>query len=311
MSRVSLGAYVLRRVVRGVFTLWLVVTIVFVALRLSGDPATLLLSDSATAEDIANLREKLGLNQPLPVQYVTFFSKVIFQGDLGQSILRRQPASQVVAERVNATLTLALAAFFLSLAIGLPAGLLAAVRRGTVLDRVAMVGALLGQVTPGFFLGTILVLVVGLWLRLLPTSGNATWWHLMLPAVTLSAYGAASIARLSRSALLEVIHKEYMRTAYAKGLSEWVAISRHAFRNAAIPIVTVIGIHLGNLLSGAVATEVVFAWPGVGRLAVTSIFQRDYPVVQAVVLIVAGLYVVLNLTVDVLYGWLDPKIRYR
>jgi ABC-type dipeptide/oligopeptide/nickel transport system permease component len=289
----------------------LVVTIVFVALRLSGDPATLLLSDSATAEDIAQLREKLGLNQPLPVQYVTFFSKVILQGDLGQSILRRQPASQVVAERVNATLTLALAAFVLSLAIGLPAGLLAAVRRGTVLDRLAMVGALLGQVTPGFFLGTILVLVIGLWLRLLPTSGNATWWHLVLPGVTLSAYGAASIARLSRSALLEVIHTDYMRTAYAKGLSEWVAISRHAFRNAAIPIVTVIGIHLGNLLSGAVATEVVFAWPGVGRLAVTSIFQRDYPVVQAVVLIVAGLYVILNLAVDVLYGWLDPKIRYR
>ena len=307
----SLGAYVLRRTVRGVFTLWLVVTIVFVALRLSGDPATLLLSDSATAEDIARLREALGLNQPVPVQYATFFSRVLFEGDLGQSILRRQPAALVVSERIGATLILALAAFALSLAIGLPAGIISAVRRSSLLDRLAMLGALLGQVTPGFFLGTVLVLVVGLWLRWLPTSGNATPWHLILPAVTLSAYGAASMARLSRSALLEVTRKEYMRTAYAKGIRERTAIVRHALRNAAIPIVTVMGIQLGNLLSGAVATEVVFAWPGVGRLAVTSIFQRDYPVVQAVVLMVAGLYVVLNLTVDVLYAWIDPKIRYR
>jgi ABC-type dipeptide/oligopeptide/nickel transport system permease component len=308
---VSLGEYILRRAVRGVFTLWLVVTIVFVALRLSGDPATLLLSDSATAEDIAALREKLGLNQPLPVQYTTFFSKVLFEGDLGQSILRRQPAAEVVSERISATLTLALAAFAISMAVGLPAGIISAVRRNSVLDRLAMLGALLGQVTPGFFLGTILVLVVGLWLRWLPTSGNATPWHLILPALTLSAYGAASMARISRSALLEVTRKEYMRTAYAKGLPERAAILRHALRNAAIPIVTVMGIQLGHLLSGAVATEVVFAWPGVGRLAVTSIFQRDYPVVQAVVLMVAALYVLLNLTVDVLYAWIDPKIRYR
>lgn len=306
----SLGAYVVRRAVRGVFTLWLVVTIVFVALRLSGDPATLLLSDSATAEDIARLREALGLNQPLPVQYGTFLARMA-EGDLGHSILRRQPAALVVSERIAATLTLAFAAFVLSLAIGLPAGIISAVRRNTLLDRLAMIGALLGQVTPGFFLGTVLVLVVGLWLRWLPTSGNSTPWHLILPAVTLSAYGAASMARLSRSALLEVTRKEYMRTAYAKGLHERTAIVRHALRNAAIPIVTVMGIQLGNLLSGAVATEVVFAWPGVGRLAVTSIFQRDYPVVQAVVLMVAGLYVVLNLTVDVLYAWIDPKIRYR
>jgi peptide/nickel transport system permease protein len=308
---VSLGAYVLRRAIRGVFTLWLVVTIVFVALRLSGDPATLLLSDSATAEDIAALREKLGLNQPLPVQYTTFFSKVLFQGDLGQSILRKQPAFEVVSERISATLTLAFAAFVLSLVIGLPAGIISAVRRNSVLDRVAMLGAMLGQVTPGFFLGTILVLVIGLWLRWLPTSGNATPWHLILPALTLSAYGAASMARISRSALLEVTRKEYMRTAHAKGLPERAAILRHALRNAAIPIVTVMGIQLGHLLSGAVATEVVFAWPGVGRLAVTSIFQRDYPVVQAVVLMVAALYVLLNLSVDVLYAWIDPKIRYR
>ena len=307
----SLGAYVLRRAIRGVFTLWLVVTIVFVALRLSGDPATLLLSDSATAEDIAQLREKLGLNQPLPVQYTTFFAKVLLEGDLGQSILRRPPAALVVSERISATTPLALAAFVLSLAIGLPAGIISAVRRNSLLDRLAMLGALLGQVTPGFFLGTVLVLVVGLWLRWLPTSGNSTPWHLVLPAATLSAYGAASMARLSRSALLEVTRKEYMRTAYAKGLPERTAILRHALQNAAIPIITVMGIQLGHLLSGAVATEVVFAWPGVGRLAVTAIFQRDYPVVQAVVLMVAALYVLLNLTVDVLYAWIDPKIRYR
>ena len=307
----SLGAYILRRVVRGIFTLWLVVTIVFVALRLSGDPAALMLSENASAEDVARLREQLGLNQPLPVQYATFFSKVLFQGDLGQSIARKQPASAVVAERLSATLKRALTGFTLAMLIGLPAGLLAAVRRGTALDQVAMVGALFGQVMPTFFLGTILILVFGLWLRLLPTSGDATPWHLLLPAVTLAAAGGASIARLSRSALLDVVRKDYMRTAYAKGLRERTAILRHALRNAAIPVVTVLGIQLGHMLSGAVATEVVFAWPGVGRLAVTSIFQRDYPVVQAVVLMIAGIYVILNLAVDILYGWLDPKIRYQ
>lgn len=295
---------------RGVFTLWLVVTIVFFALRLSGDPATLLLSDSATAEDIARLREQLGLNQPLPVQYATFFSRVLLGADFGQSLQRRQPASIVVAERVPATLTLALAAFALSLIIGIPAGIVAAVRRNTLFDRLAMFGALLGQVTPNFFLGIVLVLVVGLWLRLLPTSGDATWAHLILPAITLSAYGIASMARLTRSALLDVVRKDYMRTAYAKGLSERLAVSRHALRNAAIPVVTVMGIQLGHLLGGAVATEIVFAWPGIGRLAVQSIFLRDYPVVQAVVLMIAAIYVGINLLVDVAYGWLDPRIRF-
>ncbi|MCC6175878.1 MAG: ABC transporter permease [Chloroflexi bacterium] len=307
----SLGAYVLRRVVRGIFTLWLVVTIVFVALRLSGDPATMMLSENASAEDIERLRDQLGLNQPLPIQYWTFLSKVVLQADLGQSIARRQPAASVVIERLGATLELAAAGFAIALLIGLPAGLLAAVRRGTIIDQVAMVGALLGQVMPSFFLGTVLVLICGLWLRILPTSGNATLWHLILPAITVAAVGGASIARLSRSALLDVVRQDYMRTAYAKGLRERTAILRHALRNAAIPVVTVLGIQLGHMLSGAVATEVVFAWPGVGRLAVTSIFLRDYPVVQAVVLMVAGLYVVLNLAVDILYGWLDPKIRYQ
>jgi ABC-type dipeptide/oligopeptide/nickel transport system permease component len=308
---VSLGAYVLRRFIRGIFTLWLVVTIVFVALRLSGDPAALMLSENATEEDIARLRDQLGLNEPLPVQYATFFSKVLLQGDLGQSIARRQPAANVVAERLAATVKLAMAGFVVALLIGLPAGLMAAVRRGTAFDQFAMVGALFGQVTPTFFLGTILILVFGLWLRLFPTSGDATGWHLILPAITMAAAGGASIARLSRSALLDVVRKDYMRTAYAKGLRERTAIVRHALRNAAIPVVTVLGIQLGHMLSGAVATEVVFAWPGVGRLAVTSIFQRDYPVVQAVVLMIAVIYVVLNLLVDILYGWLDPKIRYQ
>jgi len=307
---VSLSAFVLRRVVRGIFTLWLVVTVVFFALRLSGDPATLLLSDSATADDVARLREQLGLNQPLPVQYATFFSRVLLGADFGQSLQRRAPAGAVVAERIPATLTLALAAFALTILVGIPAGIAAAVRRNTPLDRLAMTGALLGQVTPNFFLGIVLVLVVGLWLRWLPTSGDATWAHLILPALTLSAYGIASMARLTRSALLDVVRKDYMRTAHAKGLSERAAISRHALRNAAIPVVTVMGIQLGHLLGGAVATEIVFAWPGVGRLAVQSIFLRDYPVVQAVVLTIAGVYVAINLLVDVAYGWLDPKIRY-
>ena len=199
----------------------------------------------------------------------------------------------------------------LSLAIGLPAGIISAVRTQHLLNRLAMIGALLGQVTPGFFLGTILVLVVGLWLRWLPTSGNATPWHLILPAITLSAYGAASMARLSAQALLEVTRKEYMRTAYAKGLRERSAILRHALRNAAIPIVTVMGIQLGHLLSGAVATEVVFAWPGVGRLAGDFDLPAGLPGRAGRGADDGRLYVLLNLTVDVLYAWIDPKIRYR
>jgi peptide/nickel transport system permease protein len=306
----SLGSYVIRRVSRGVFTLWLVVSVAFVALRLSGDPATLLLSDNASADDIAHMREQLGLNASIPEQYISYFSRILVVGDFGQSLARRQPASIVVMERVAATVSLAVAGFALAVAVGIPAGIVAALYRNSIVDRAVMVGALLGQAAPNFFLGTVLILVVGLWLRLLPTSGDATPWHLVLPALTVSSYGMASLSRLSRSAMLDVLQKDYLRTARAKGLGEFATISRHAARNAAIPVVTVLGLVLGHLLGGAVATEVVFAWPGVGRLAVTSILQRDYPVVQAVVLTIAGVFVGLNLLVDIAYGWLDPKIRY-
>ncbi|MFN8525753.1 MAG: ABC transporter permease [Chloroflexota bacterium] len=311
MSYLSLSAYVLRRSLRGLFTLWLVVTIAFVALRLSGDPAALLLSDSATADDIARVREQLGLDAPVGAQYAQYFSRILLAGDFGNSLVRREPAGTVVAERISATLVLAVSAFVLAVACGVPAGILAAVRRNGVLDRVIMAAALLGHSTPNFVLGTVLVLVVGLWLRALPTSGDSTWLHLVLPAITLGTAGTAALARLTRASLLEVIRSDYVRTALAKGLRERTVISRHALRNAAIPVITMMGIVLGNLLGGAVAAEVVFAWPGVGRLAVASILQRDYAVVQAVVIIVAAVYVLLNLGVDIVYGWVDPKIRYR
>jgi peptide/nickel transport system permease protein len=317
---VSLGAYVLRPSVRGIFTLWLVVTIVFVALRLSGDPATLLLSDSATAEDIARLRETLGLNQPLPVQYATFFSRVLLEGDLGQSILRRQPAADVVSERITATLVLALTAFAISLAVGLPAGIISAVRRNSMLDRLAMVGALFRNSMPTFWLGLVLMLVGSLGLGLFPSNGMYDirspgglpdlLHHLVLPSITLSGVSAAILARVTRSSMLEVINREYVTTARAKGLSDRRVIWGHALKNAMLPVVTVMGVQLGYLLGGSILVETVFSWPGLGLQLFRAISSRDLPLVQGGVMLVSAIFVFLNLAIDLLYAFLDPRVRY-
>jgi peptide/nickel transport system permease protein len=317
---VSLGAYVLRPSVRGIFTLWLVVTIVFVTLRLSGDPATLLLSDSATAEDIARLRETLGLNQPLPVQYATFFSRVLLEGDLGQSILRRQPAADVVSERITATLVLALTAFAISLAVGLPAGIISAVRRNSMLDRLAMVGALFRNSMPTFWLGLVLMLVGSLGLGLFPSNGMYDirspgglpdlLHHLVLPSITLSGVSAAILARVTRSSMLEVINREYVTTARAKGLSDRRVIWGHALKNAMLPVVTVMGVQLGYLLGGSILVETVFSWPGLGLQLFRAISSRDLPLVQGGVMLVSAIFVFLNLAIDLLYAFLDPRVRY-
>jgi ABC-type dipeptide/oligopeptide/nickel transport system permease component len=295
---------------RAVVALWLVSTVVFVVMRLSGDPTPLLLPPDAPTSEIFRLRTELGLDRPLPVQYAVFLGNLL-QGDFGQSIRFKGPAIAVVVERLPATLELGLTSFGLAVLIAVPIGLLSAVYRNSPLDHAAMGVALIGQSAPTFFIGILFILVVSVKLGLVPTSGRGDWRNLLLPAVTLGLFGMASVARLTRSAVLEVLRADYIRTARAKGLAEMLVIAKHTFKNAAIPIVTITGLQFGSLLAGAVVTETVFAWPGIGRLAIQAIYNRDYPVVQCVVLLSAALFVVVNLVIDALYGLLDPRIRVR
>jgi peptide/nickel transport system permease protein len=295
---------------RALVALWLVSTVVFVVMRLSGDPTPLLLPPDAPRSEIFRLRTELGLDRPLPVQYAVFLGNLV-QGDFGRSIRFKVPALAVVTERLPATLELGLTSFGLALVVAIPIGLLSAVHRNTLLDHAAMGLALVGQSAPTFFLGILFILLISVNAGLLPTSGRGDWRHLVLPAVTLGLFGMASIARLTRSAVLEVLRADYIRTARAKGLAETLVIAKHTLKNAAIPIITITGLHFGSLLAGAVVTETVFAWPGIGRLAIQSIYNRDYPVVQCVVLLSAALFVVVNLAIDALYGLLDPRIRVR
>lgn len=305
----ALGSGLVRRLFRAVLTLWLVVTVVFVILRMSGDPVRLLLPDDATTGEVEALRRDLGLDQPVPVQYLKFLGNLI-QGDLGHSLRFDQPALDLVLERFPATLQLALAAFLISAVFGLAIGVITALRRGTVWDRslMALMGVL--QASPSFFLGILLILFFSVRLGWLPTSGTGSPKHLILPALALGALTLASLARLTRSAVLEVLRADYVRTARSKGLAERVVVMRHAFRNAALPIVTVLGIELAVLLTGTVIIETVFAWPGIGRLAVDAVSTRDYPVVQATVLFVTIIFVVVNLAVDLSYLILDPRVRH-
>jgi peptide/nickel transport system permease protein len=306
---------------RAIVALWGISTIVFVVMRLSGDPVPLMLPPDAPPSEIFRVRAELGLDQPLPVQYLVYFGNLL-RGDLGRSIHMRLPAMQVAAERLPATLELALGAFVLAVVVAIPAGLVSAAKRNSLWDNLAMGLALLGQSAPTFYIGIMLILVLGLELGLFPISGRGqgTWgivgdWptmlrHLALPAVTLGAFAMASIARLTRSAVLEVMRQDFIRTARAKGLNETFVLLRHNLKNAAIPIITIMGLQFGTLLGGAVVTETVFSWPGIGRLAIQSIFNRDYPVVQSAVILVASFFVLVNFMVDLAYGWLDPRIRY-
>ncbi len=300
--------YLVRKVFHTAFVAVGVVTLVFVALRLSGDPASTMLPGDATVEELADLRRALGLDRPLHVQYVSFLGSAV-RGDFGESFRHQQPAFELVLERLPATHQLAFAALLLAIVVALPLGIFAALHRGRVADVVAMAFAVVGQATPYFWMGIMLILVVSVELAWLPTSGRGSWQHLVLPAVTLGTHFAASLARLTRTSLLEVLGQNFVTTARAKGLGESRVILMHALKNAAVPVVTLIGLQFGTLLGGAVVTETIFAWPGVGRLAVQSIFVRDYPVVQAGVLVLAMSFVALNLLVDVLYGALDPRIR--
>jgi ABC-type dipeptide/oligopeptide/nickel transport system permease component len=304
----GLGAFLLYRLFRTLIALWLVSTVVFVVMRLSGDPVPLLLPPDAPVAEMERVRHDLGLDRPLPVQYAVFIGNVL-RGDFGRSIHFRQPAMEVALSYLPATFELGLAAFLIAVVVAFPVGVLSAVRRNSPLDHAAMGLALIGQSAPTFFLGILFILVLSLWLDLFPTSGRGEWRHLVLPALTLGAFAMASIARITRSAVLEVQRADFVRTARAKGLGEFVVVVKHTLRNAALPILTITGLQFGTLLGGAVVTETVFSWPGMGRLAIQSIYNRDYPVVQSTVFIAAVLFIVINLTLDTLYGMLDPRTR--
>jgi ABC-type dipeptide/oligopeptide/nickel transport system permease component len=300
--------YVFRKIFHTAFVAFGVVTLVFAALRLSGDPAATMLPGDASVDELVALRRELGLDRPLWLQYVQFLGAAV-TGDFGTSFRHQQPALPLVLERLPATLELAGAALVLALALALPLGVLAAVHRGKLLDVAAMAFAVVGQATPYFWMGIMLILIVSVELGWLPTSGRGGLERLILPAVTLGTHFAASLARLTRTSMLEVFGQQFVTTARAKGLSEWRVVLGHTLKNAAVPVITLIGLQFGTLLGGAVVTETIFAWPGVGRLAVQSVFVRDYPVVQAGVFVLALTFVAINLMVDLLYGVLDPRIR--
>ena len=302
--------YVLRRIAQSAVTLLGVSVLVFVILRvLPGDPARMLLPDGAPESAVRELNRQLGLEKPLLVQYGLFLQSVV-HGDFGQSFQYRAPALSVVLERLPATIHLTLAAMMLTIVLGVSLGILAAVRRGTRYDVLGMVFAVLGQSVPNFWLGIMLILLFGVALRWLPTSGFTGWTSLVLPGLTLAAFPTALVARLTRSSMLEILHRDFIRTGRAKGLTERRVVLRHALKNAAIPVLTVLGLQIGALLGGAVITESVFAWPGMGKLIVDAIFFRDFPVVQTVLILSATVFVAINLIVDLLYTVLDPRIRY-
>ncbi|HEV2066136.1 MAG TPA: ABC transporter permease [Thermomicrobiales bacterium] len=299
--------FIVGRAVRGLVTLWIVVSAVFVVLRLSGDPARAMLGPEATPEAIEAFRTRHGLDEPIPVQYVEYLGNIA-RGDFGDSLKGGRPALELFLARVGATLELGAAAVLIALAIGIPAGVLAAVKRGSLWDRLAMGGAFIGQSAPNFFVGIMLILIFSLQVNLLPSSGRGEPSQLVMPAFTLATGLLATLARMSRSALLEVISNDYVRTARAKGLSDRDVIVTHTLRNAAIPVVTLLGLWASALIGGAAITETVFAWPGVGRLAVAAVADRDYPVIQLIVIVVAASVVAVNLLVDIAYGLLDPRI---
>jgi ABC-type dipeptide/oligopeptide/nickel transport system permease component len=300
--------YLGQRLASGVLVLVGVTLLVFVVVHLSGDPAALYVGPEGTKEDYEIVRAALGFDRPLAEQYGRFALKAL-TGDFGRSLRHRQPTLPIVLGRLPATLELAGAAMLLAALLALPLGILSAVWRHSVVDSGAMIFALSGQCMPTFWLGILLILVFAVKLRWLPVYGGEGLIALVLPALTLGVWAMARTARITRSSMLEVLHQDFLRTARAKGVSEWWVVMRHALWNGAIPIVTALGLEAGNLLGGAVITEAVFAYPGVGRLAVEAVVNKDVPLIQAVVFTVAAVLIVLNIAVDAAYTVLDPRIR--
>jgi len=304
-----LGRYILRRLLQGLLTLWAASTIAFGLTFLSGDPASLMIGDHWTAEQIASFREYMGFDRPFHVQYLEYLGRLL-QGDFGLSVRQGAPVTELIMERLPATGALAGSALLIIVAVALPVGILSALRRNSWLDAVVMSGTILAQSMPTFWLGTILILVFGVALQWFPVSGSGDLKHLILPAITLATFSAARNARMVRSSMLDILGLDYLRTARAKGLAEGTVVVRHALRNALVPVITLLGLEVGSLMAGALVTETVFAWPGIGQLIFQAISARDYPLAQTGILAVGALVVTLTLAVDLTYAWLDPRIRY-
>ncbi|MFZ0218019.1 MAG: ABC transporter permease [Candidatus Dormiibacterota bacterium] len=311
-------SYLVRRVLLMVPVAFLVTVAVFSLIHLiPGDPARIMLGESYTPAALAALHHRLGLDQPLPVQYLDWIGGVL-QGNLGQSVQTGQPVTQAIAQRAPATLELGFAALLWSTVVAVPLGALAAARRGSVVDWLATSLGVVGVTIPSFATGLLLILVVAVGLRWLPAGGfislaqapSTNLRDLVLPAITLGSFSAAVTMRFTRSAMIDVLSQDYIRTARAKGASRLRVLNRHAVKNALIPILTIVGLQVGNVIQGAVVTETIFAWPGIGQLAVNSIFARDYPVIQGIVLLVTIVYMLVNLLVDAAYAVVDPRVSY-
>jgi ABC-type dipeptide/oligopeptide/nickel transport system permease component len=303
-----MGRFLARRGIDLLITVVGVLTLTFVVLRMTGDPVAFMLPPEATPQMMADMRRQLGLDAPLLQQYARFMLGAL-RGNLGESLRYHEPALKLVASAIGPTLSLAAISMAVAVAVAVPLGVVAAVYRNTMVDKAAMALTVFGQSMPFFWLGIMLIILFAVNLRWLPTSGAGTPAHYVLPTVTLAAYALARIARLTRSSMLDVLGQDYMRTAMSKGLAASEIIIRHGLRNAAIPVVTLIGLHFGILIGGAVVTETIFAWPGLGRLIITSIYLRDYPVVQAGVLYMAVVFVLINSLLDLSYWLIDPTIR--
>lgn len=303
-----MGAYIIRRLMLAVVTLLGVCLITFLLVRVTGDPAGFVLGEMATPEAYDEFRARHGLDQPLPVQFISFVGGIL-RGDLGTSVRYNQPVLGMFTERLPATLELGLAAYTLAIIVGVGAGVYSAVRSRSLGDKLIRFLVLLGQAVPGFYLGLVLIITLSLGLRWFPTGGRGGLTHLVLPTITLGAYLVAVIVRFTRSVMLDILPRDFIRTARAKGLSERIVLWRHAFRNAMIPLLTIIGIQSRVIFTGAVVTETVFSWPGIGRFAVQAISTRDFPVVQGTVFIITAMVVLLNLVVDLAYGLVDPRVR--
>ncbi len=301
-------AYLIRRLGSTLFAIWAIATLVFLLVRVTGDPAVLLLSEQYTTADLARVRHRLGLDQPLAVQYARFLAGVP-RLDFGRSYRFDQPARELVVERFPATLMLAVAALGVALLVSIPLGVLSAARRNSALDVGISFFSFLGFAVPTFWLGTMLLILFGVVLRWLPTSGFGSWRHLVLPAITLATWPTGQFTRILRSEMITALTEDYVRTARAKGLPGRRILLVHTFRNAALTFITLVGLVFGALLGGAVVTETIFGWPGLGRLVIQATLSRDYPVVQTVVILLALVFVGINLLVDLAYAFLDPRIR--
>jgi len=302
--------YIINRILQTIPTLFGISIISFALLRLTGDPAVLVLGLMASEESLEEYRQEHGLTDPVMEQYFNWIGD-IFRGDFGDSLRYHEPIVKLLRERLPATMELGLTALTLAIVIGVPVGVFSAVRWNTGWDIIIRTVVLFGQATPGFYLGLLLILTFSVGLRLLPTGGRGGFSHLIMPAVALSTFMVALIVRFTRSALLDVLRQDYIRTARAKGLAERYVVYRHAMKNALIPLITILGMQVSILFSGAVITETIFSWPGVGRFAVQAIHARDFPVVQIMILFMASVIVFLNLIVDITYAYLDPRIRFN